>query len=176
MHYFRSLKWLILLCFFISTAGSTYYWHQSHPNLRRKFLSISTVLSLTSLAFIALRFAMINYYDWLIDRKRKRIKIFTDKKVAIIEEVKENEKYKVAKVFMLEWDFINIWNLGNNWKIWIRIGSERMAWTVNIIENSDKCEFGFIKEQRNWSNGWKTTNKTGAKIVRNSRDRPPSAE
>jgi DNA modification methylase len=36
-------------------------------------------------------------YDWLISRKQKRIRFFTEQKVAIIEDVKENEKFKVAK-------------------------------------------------------------------------------
>lgn len=40
---------------------------------------------------------MISIFDSLIVHKQRRIRIFTERKVAIIEDVKENEKFKVAK-------------------------------------------------------------------------------
>jgi len=46
-----------------------------------------------------LRLTSNTIFDWLIQRKQRRLRFFTERKVAIIEDVKENEKFKVAKVF-----------------------------------------------------------------------------
>lgn len=47
--------------------------------------------------FFLLRRGLFAFYDWLIEKKRKKIFFYTERKIAIIEDVKENEKFKVAK-------------------------------------------------------------------------------
>jgi hypothetical protein len=59
------------------------------------------MVAATAAASICL-YLMVNYlllgvFDYFIRYKRKRVQFFTERKLSIIEDVKENEKFKVAK-------------------------------------------------------------------------------
>lgn len=94
---FRTLWTLIYASFFLFSVSSAYLWIKYQRDLRLRVASIGAAFLATILLFLLLRFAIISIYDWLIKRKRARIQLYVERKMAIIEDVKENEKFKVAK-------------------------------------------------------------------------------
>nr|CAD2198420.1 unnamed protein product [Meloidogyne enterolobii]CAD2198771.1 unnamed protein product [Meloidogyne enterolobii] len=85
---------------FILVSGSCGYFWLHYPSLKWKLFSCSSSIFLCALSFLILRFSSNTIFDWLIQRKQRRLRFFTERKVAIIEDVKENEKFKVAKAII----------------------------------------------------------------------------
>lgn len=85
---------------FILLGGSCGYFWLHYPSLKWKIFSCSLSIFLCTLSFLILRFTSNNIFDWLIQRRQRRLRFFTERKIAIIEDVKENEKFKVAKAII----------------------------------------------------------------------------
>lgn len=92
----RTLRLLTYSTVFVVGLLSACFWVQRGELLRR-LLIVSLVAICGGLAFLLLRWLIISVYDWFIKKKKRRIQFFTDRKLAIIEDVKANEKYNVAR-------------------------------------------------------------------------------
>lgn len=92
--FFSFLRTLIYAMLALFCAGASYVWlnYKSH-----RIVCVVLIAVIITILFFVLRLALITFYDYLIDRKRKKIRFYTDRKKSIIEDVKENEKFKVAK-------------------------------------------------------------------------------
>ncbi|KAI1725691.1 putative integral membrane zinc-ribbon metal-binding protein domain-containing protein [Ditylenchus destructor] len=90
------LRLLLYTIFFIFSVTSAYFWLHYH-DLKRRTLTLGMTLVCSIFLFFTLRAALLSIYDYLINSKRKKIEYYTERKLAIIEDVKENEKFKVAK-------------------------------------------------------------------------------
>uniref|UniRef100_A0A914DG39 Endoplasmic reticulum junction formation protein lunapark n=1 Tax=Acrobeloides nanus TaxID=290746 RepID=A0A914DG39_9BILA len=87
------LAWAI---FFLATSGSGYIWLKTSNSNAKMGYCIGTFL-VSVILFLFLRIVLRAFFDYLIRLKHSKIQSLTDRKRQIIEDVKENEKFKVAK-------------------------------------------------------------------------------
>lgn len=81
---------------FLFTISNAYFWLR-FKNLKMYFAITVGIFFAHLILFFLLRYGLFAFYDYLIGKKRKKIFFYTERKIAIIEDVKENEKFKVAK-------------------------------------------------------------------------------
>uniref|UniRef100_A0A914GZH1 Endoplasmic reticulum junction formation protein lunapark n=1 Tax=Globodera rostochiensis TaxID=31243 RepID=A0A914GZH1_GLORO len=91
-----ALRWLNWFSIVVVGALSAFYWLQHGP-LRKRLFSVASVCICGGLVFFLLRYLIVSIYDFFIAKKKRSIQFFTERKLNIIENVKETEKYNVAK-------------------------------------------------------------------------------
>uniref|UniRef100_A0A183BLW7 Endoplasmic reticulum junction formation protein lunapark n=1 Tax=Globodera pallida TaxID=36090 RepID=A0A183BLW7_GLOPA len=91
-----ALRWLNWFTIVVVGALSAFYWLQHGP-FRKRLFSAASVCICGGLVFFLLRYLIVSVYDFFIGKKKRSIQFFTERKLNIIENVKETEKYNVAK-------------------------------------------------------------------------------
>uniref|UniRef100_A0A915DZ10 Endoplasmic reticulum junction formation protein lunapark n=1 Tax=Ditylenchus dipsaci TaxID=166011 RepID=A0A915DZ10_9BILA len=90
------LRFLLYAAIFLFSVTSAYFL-LLYNDLSKRLLATGGTFSVSILLFFLLRLMLLTVYGYLIGSKKKKIQYYTERKLAIIEDVKENEKFKVAK-------------------------------------------------------------------------------
>jgi len=92
----RYLQLLLYVTLFLLTVSSAYLWLR-YRDLKSRALLFPSIVLISFSVFLLLRLVIVSIFNYLINRNKKSIHYYTERKIAIIEDVKENEKFKVAK-------------------------------------------------------------------------------
>ncbi|KAH7732243.1 CRE-LNP-1 protein [Aphelenchoides avenae] len=88
--------YIALVMFFVFTSTTAWAWTTRHAKQVRVGICLGALLFSTAL-FVVLKNVALALLNWRVNTKQSRLEFLQERRRAIIENVKETEKFKVAK-------------------------------------------------------------------------------